>query len=402
MRKPLAVWMAWLYLSRRFIAKSSARNLCKGNTSGTGPHFAISRAEVFHGDSLHNCPDRGHFGRFDHARLERSTSAGTKSSTRGSTSRCSRASTSTSITTQKRKPPSAWRRGMAERWYTRLSQLFKHELSSRQKLILYAAHPHFQQTNTLEGEIGEGTGGVTESTKRRVILPFAGGLAETDHVLGHELVHAFQYDLAAQVDMQGRPIGPGLQALPLWFIEGMAEYLSIGPVDTNTAMWVREASFRNAMPTIDRLDDPDFFPVPLRPCVLGVRRRTLGRPRRRRDAAGDRPAGRHRGGGAIGARRRHQDADDRVARVDPPQLCRRVRDRAARRMRSASRSSAAQAAAAISTWRRRSAPTAAAWCSCRRNRCSRSTCTSPTPRPGRSRARSSRRPAIRISTACSS
>ncbi len=149
---------------------------------------------------------------------------------------------------------------MAERWYSRLSQLLKHELSSRQKLILYAAHPHFQQTNVLDGEIGEGTGGVTESAKRRVIMPFAGGLAETDHVLGHELVHAFQYDMAGQTDMQGRPVGPGLQALPLWFIEGMAEYLSLGSVDANTAMWVREASFRDAMPTIDGLDDPDVFP----------------------------------------------------------------------------------------------------------------------------------------------
>ena len=149
---------------------------------------------------------------------------------------------------------------MAERWYARLSNLLQHELRGRQPLILYAAHPHFQQTNVLSGEIGEGTGGVTESAKRRVILPFAGGLAETDHVLGHELVHAFQYDLAAQTDLHGRPIGPALQALPLWFIEGMAEYLSIGPIDANTAMWVREASARNAMPTIDRLDDPDFFP----------------------------------------------------------------------------------------------------------------------------------------------
>ena len=149
---------------------------------------------------------------------------------------------------------------MAERWYTRLSKLLQHQLSGRQPLILYAAHPHFQQTNVLSGEIGEGTGGVTESAKRRVILPFAGGLAETDHVLGHELVHAFQYDMASQTDLQGRPTGPGLQALPLWFIEGMAEYLSIGPIDANTAMWVREASARNAMPTIDKLDDPDFFP----------------------------------------------------------------------------------------------------------------------------------------------
>jgi Tol biopolymer transport system component len=149
---------------------------------------------------------------------------------------------------------------MAERWYARLSKLLQHELRGRQPLILYAAHPHFQQTNTLQGEIGEGTGGVTESAKRRVILPFAGGMAETDHVLGHELVHAFQYDLAAQTDLNGRPIGPGLQALPLWFIEGMAEYLSLGPIDANTAMWVREAASRNAMPTIDKLDDPNFFP----------------------------------------------------------------------------------------------------------------------------------------------
>ena len=149
---------------------------------------------------------------------------------------------------------------MAERWYARLSRVLRHELSSRQPIILYAAHPHFQQTNALSGEIGEGTGGVTESFKRRVILPFAGGLAETDHVLGHELVHAFQYDISSSEDAEGRPAAPGIAALPLWFIEGMAEYLSLGPVDANTAMWVRDASSREKMPTIDKLDDPDFFP----------------------------------------------------------------------------------------------------------------------------------------------
>ena len=149
---------------------------------------------------------------------------------------------------------------MAERWYTRLSRVLRHELSSRQPIILYAAHPHFQQTNAISGEIGEGTGGVTESFKRRVIMPFAGGLAETDHVLGHELVHAFQYDISASEDAEGRPAAPGIAALPLWFIEGMAEYLSLGPVDANTAMWVRDASSREKMPTIDKLDDPDFFP----------------------------------------------------------------------------------------------------------------------------------------------
>jgi Tol biopolymer transport system component len=147
---------------------------------------------------------------------------------------------------------------MAERWYVRLSGVLQHELSSRQPLVLYAAHPHFQQTNVLAGEIGEGTGGVTESAKRRVIMPFAGGLAETDHVLGHEIVHAFQYDIAATMTDGGTAYALG--ALPLWFVEGMAEYLSVGPVDANTAMWVRDATAREKMPSVDRLDDPDFFP----------------------------------------------------------------------------------------------------------------------------------------------
>src|SRR5215831_15561727 len=52
---------------------------------------------------------------------------------------------------------------MAERWYGRLSHLFGHELSSRQSVILYASHPDFEQTNIIEGELDEGTGGVTES-----------------------------------------------------------------------------------------------------------------------------------------------------------------------------------------------------------------------------------------------
>jgi Tol biopolymer transport system component len=147
---------------------------------------------------------------------------------------------------------------MAERWYARLSGILQHELSSRQPLVLYAAHPHFQQTNVLGGEIGEGTGGVTESAKRRVIMPFAGGLAETDHVLGHEIVHAFQYDIASTMSDSGSAWALG--ALPLWFIEGMAEYLSLGPVDANTAMWVRDATAREKMPSVDRLDRPDFFP----------------------------------------------------------------------------------------------------------------------------------------------
>src|SRR5262245_48471194 len=147
---------------------------------------------------------------------------------------------------------------MAERWYARLSKFFHHELRGRQPLILYASPTDFQQTNVIPGDLGEGTGGVTEPIRRRIVLPFAGPLGDTNHVLGHELVHAFQFDITTPV---GAPAGEnGAERLPLWFIEGMAEYLSLGPVDPNTAMWMRDAARQERLPAIRDLDNPKYFP----------------------------------------------------------------------------------------------------------------------------------------------
>jgi hypothetical protein len=156
---------------------------------------------------------------------------------------------------------------MAERWYARLSKILNHELSTRQPVILYASHPDFEQTNALEGEMGEGTGGVTEILKRRVVLPMAGPLAETDHVLGHELVHAFQFDITGHAGPVSEGNVPAAVRMPLWFIEGMAEYLSLGPVDPHTAMWMRDAvrkaqrdEKKDRLPSIRDLENPAFFP----------------------------------------------------------------------------------------------------------------------------------------------
>lgn len=147
---------------------------------------------------------------------------------------------------------------LAERWHARLERLLDHQLRGRQPLVLYASHPDFQQNNVIQGELGEGTGGVTEPLQRRIVLPLSGPLADTDHVIGHELVHAFQFDLTAA--QRTRPGQSGIERIPLWFIEGMAEYLSIGPVDANTTMWLRDATRREKLPTIDQLDDPQYFP----------------------------------------------------------------------------------------------------------------------------------------------
>ncbi len=149
---------------------------------------------------------------------------------------------------------------MAERWYSRLSRILNHEIRARQPLVLYASHPDFEQTNTTPEQVGEATGGFTEILKRRVVLPLQNGLSESDHVLGHELVHAFQFDITGQGPNAAGVDIPGAIRLPLWFIEGMAEYLSIGPIDPNTAMWMRDGIECECLPSISQLNDPRFFP----------------------------------------------------------------------------------------------------------------------------------------------
>jgi hypothetical protein len=149
---------------------------------------------------------------------------------------------------------------MAERWYERLSRFFGHQLRGRQPIILYAVSSHFRQTNAVEGLIGEGTGGLTEALKRRIVLPMSGSLADTDHVLGHELVHAFQFDITGTDPREVTGEVPDILFYPLWFAEGMAEYLTLGAVDSQTSMWLRDAALREKLPHIRDLEKWEYFP----------------------------------------------------------------------------------------------------------------------------------------------
>jgi Tol biopolymer transport system component len=150
---------------------------------------------------------------------------------------------------------------MAERDYARLSKVLNHEFRERKPIILYASHSDFMQTNATQVG-GEGTGGVTDFARNRAVMPFTGSYADFEHVLMHEMVHQFQYDVWSR----GRA-GAGFATLvaiapPLWFAEGMAEYLSIGPINAETAMWLRDASLEGKLPTIDQMtvDPYKFFP----------------------------------------------------------------------------------------------------------------------------------------------
>ncbi len=139
---------------------------------------------------------------------------------------------------------------MAERGYSYLSEVLDHKFKRRIPLILYASLNDFQQTNVVFGMIGDGTRGVTESLKNRVVLPITGSYREFNHVLVHELVHAFQFDIMSRV---GEKSGVRRFNPPLWFVEGMAEYLS-NTLDNTTRMWVRDGLYTDKLLTIDELN----------------------------------------------------------------------------------------------------------------------------------------------------
>ncbi|MDB5018861.1 MAG: translocation protein TolB [Mucilaginibacter sp.] len=146
----------------------------------------------------------------------------------------------------------------SELWYTLHQQVFKDTFKKPNPIILYANHPDFQQTTAIDGEIDVGTGGVTEGLKNRVVMPVMETNQTTRHVIGHELVHAFQYHMLLGKDSASFE---NINNLPLWMIEGMAEYLSLGKKDSYTAMWMRDAYLNHDIPTVKALTESNkYFP----------------------------------------------------------------------------------------------------------------------------------------------
>ena len=140
----------------------------------------------------------------------------------------------------------------SELWYTLHQQVFRDTFKRVNPIILYADHPDFQQTTALDGEIDVGTGGVTEGLKNRIVMPIMESNQMTRHVIGHELVHAFQYHALQTGDSTNFE---NIGNIPLWMVEGMAEYLSLGKKDAYTAMWMRDAYLNHDIPSVRDLTE---------------------------------------------------------------------------------------------------------------------------------------------------
>lgn len=134
-----------------------------------------------------------------------------------------------------------------EVFYDRLVQKTGMHLEERVPLLLYNSHPKFQQTNVTDEILQEGVGGFTEIFRNRIVVPFEGSYRLLDHVLAHEMVHAVMFDAMRQES--GSAIAGAMRSrMPLWFTEGLAEYVSLGGWDRPSEMWLMDAVTSGYLP----------------------------------------------------------------------------------------------------------------------------------------------------------
>lgn len=129
--------------------------------------------------------------------------------------------------------------GFVEDVYDEYAAFFRLEFEDRIPVILYGTHHDFKETNVIPYLLGEATLGFTEFIKGRVALPFTGSYYDLERVCRHELVHAFMLEKLRVVMNEHRRYT--YQHPPLWFTEGLAEYLGKRTQDTEAHMFLRDA-----------------------------------------------------------------------------------------------------------------------------------------------------------------
>lgn len=102
--------------------------------------------------------------------------------------------------------------------------------------LLFTSLSQFQQANIFN--VSEGVQGITSTTEATMAIPYWGEAEEFEHISKHELVHQFQVQKIN--DLGGIEATSSMMRIPLWFIEGMAEYYSLDGIDDETRAYVRD------------------------------------------------------------------------------------------------------------------------------------------------------------------
>ena len=139
---------------------------------------------------------------------------------------------------------------LAEKTHEYLSKRMGHALDRRVPIILYGSHNDFAQTNVTPELIDQSTGGFTEALRNRVVLPFTGSYEDLRHVVVHELTHALMFDLLYAGSAASLLAQQSFFSVPLWFAEGLAEYMSLG-YESSAEMVMRDGAIEGYLPPLE-------------------------------------------------------------------------------------------------------------------------------------------------------
>ncbi|MGC8869787.1 MAG: hypothetical protein ACP5PT_01685 [Brevinematia bacterium] len=134
-----------------------------------------------------------------------------------------------------------------------LRSLTFRDLDQTFPVIVFPNQIDFQGNNISDEFIDEGTGGFTEGLKNRLVIPLNGNWGFFKRVLNHEMVHVYQFDSMKAPEV--RKILSKMDInIPLWFIEGMAEYYSVD-WDFSSEEILRDITINNHIVPLERLSD---------------------------------------------------------------------------------------------------------------------------------------------------
>lgn len=143
----------------------------------------------------------------------------------------------------------------AEKDLLSIEKTLNYRIDKRIKIIVYDSHNEFQQTNVISQFMTEGIGGVTELMKNRVVIPFQGDYSQFDHVIHHELVHGVVNEMFYGGTFHTALQSGNLGKIPIWINEGLAEYESLGGLNIETDMFMRDVALSENLRDLNKMNN---------------------------------------------------------------------------------------------------------------------------------------------------
>ncbi len=134
-----------------------------------------------------------------------------------------------------------------EQAYRDFAELFDFAPDQTVPFLLYNSHFEFESTTAFF--ISETVLGVTSTQDLTMALPYWGERQRFEHVMRHELAHQFTIQKVVAAGREANACNP-LQLMPLWFIEGVAELISLGELTPEVRAALADLLIREELPDL--------------------------------------------------------------------------------------------------------------------------------------------------------